>query len=244
MEISIHGHWVPVTGENAELAVQSTPFQEWVHNLNPDFQISRITFQSVDIVGPPHARRVLFIKFAADVADGGNRFISGIVFMRGGTVAILVILECEDIEYTLLTVQPRFPIGCLAFPEIPAGMLDGRGDFTGKAAEELKQETGLEITTRGLVDLTKVFYGDRWPGIYPSPGGCDECIRIFLHREKITPSGLAQLQGKCTGVLEEGEQITLNVIPLQRLLLETPDAKSIAAFTLYNFAKAQNMIPT
>lgn len=243
MEISIHGRLVTVIGENVELAVRSAPFQEWVRDLSPDFQVSRIIFQSVDIVGPPDARKVLFIKFAADVVDGCNRFIPGIVCMRGGAVAILVILECEDIEYTLLTVQPRFPIGCFAFPEIPAGMLDGSGDFAGKAAEELRQETGLEITTRGLTDLTQIFYRGWWPGMYPSPGGCDECIRIFLHREKITPSGLAQLQGKCTGVLEEGEQITLKVIPLQMLPLETPDAKSIVALALYNFAKAQKMIP-
>lgn len=41
--------------------------------------------------------------------------------MRGGAVGILVILECDEKEYTVLTVQARVPIANPAFAEIPAG---------------------------------------------------------------------------------------------------------------------------
>ena len=41
-----------------------------------------------------------------------------------------------------MTLQPRIPVASLAFPEIPAGMLDGSGNFSGTAAREIYEETG------------------------------------------------------------------------------------------------------
>ena len=46
-------------------------------------------------------------------------------------VAILVLLECDGEQYTILTRQARVPAGYFRFPEIPAGMLDGSGHFAG-----------------------------------------------------------------------------------------------------------------
>ena len=73
--------------------------------------------------------------------------VPGIVFMRGGAVAILVVLFDETgTRRVLICKQPRVPCGQSAFPEIPAGMLDGEGKFSGVAAKELQEETGLVIT--------------------------------------------------------------------------------------------------
>jgi hypothetical protein len=55
--------------------------------------------------------------------------------MRGGSVAILVILKCEGTEYALLVRQTSLPTGEHLFPAIPAGMLDGEGHFAGVAAK-------------------------------------------------------------------------------------------------------------
>ena len=39
----------------------------------------------------------------------------------------------------------------------PAGMLDDEtGDFTGAAAKELKEETGLEINIKDLINMSKI----------------------------------------------------------------------------------------
>ena len=73
--------------------------------------------------------------------------VPGIVFMRGGAVGVLVILHCEDREYTILTCQARVPVGDSNLPEIPAGMLDGSGNFKGVAAQELEEECELAINT-------------------------------------------------------------------------------------------------
>lgn len=61
-------------------------------------------------------------------------------------MSVLTILRCNDKsdkeDQVLLTLQPRIPVASLAFPEIPAGMLDGSGNFSGTAAREIYEETG------------------------------------------------------------------------------------------------------
>ena len=97
--------------------------------------------------------------------------VPGIVFMRGGAVAVLVILECEGVEYTILTRQARVPIGTSDLPEIPAGMLDYSQYLRGVAADELKEECGIELGPTDLISLTTLAFGAQgWRGIYPSAG--------------------------------------------------------------------------
>ncbi|KAF9164123.1 hypothetical protein DFQ26_001813 [Actinomortierella ambigua] len=62
---------------------------------------------------------------------------------------------------------------------VPAGMLDGSGDFAGKCAEEIEEECGITMDHESLVDMTQLAYGDKWDGMYPSVGGCDEFLRLF-----------------------------------------------------------------
>lgn len=235
MTLNIRGETVSVVGENAEAAVESIPFREWLTHLDWRFHVKHITFQSVDMVGSDDKRRVLFIKFKADVVDDRGRFIPGIVFMRGGSVGILVILNCKDEKYAALTLQPRFPAGSYAFPEIPAGMLDGAGNFSGIAAKELQEELGLSINERELQDMTELVYGKRWCGVYASPGGSDEFFRFFLYCKDISAQELYRLQGKRTGVAAEGEHITLVNFPLKDVPLFVPDAKTLSALCLYHY---------
>lgn len=104
---------------------------------------------------------------------------------------MMIILRAKDEEdKIILTLQPRIPVPHLSFPELPAGMLDGSGNFAGAAAKEIEEETGNEllkyslkegvtyviniglvIKERELVDMTQLAYGDKWRGIYPSAGG-------------------------------------------------------------------------
>ena len=173
----------------------------------------------------------------AEVVDVKGKPFSGIVFMRGGSVAILVILECEGVEYTILTLQPRFPSGYFAFPEIPAGTMEDGDDFVGGATRELEEETGIKIKRTDLVDITSLIYGNKFRGVFPTIGGSDEFLRIFALKISVSHEYIQNLQGKCTGLVAENEQITLKVIPLEDLPLETPDAKALSALMLYKTAK-------
>lgn len=233
MKINLNGSPVDISGENAEAALRSEIFKQWASALDQRFKVHSIHFQSVDIIGQPDRRRTLFIKFVAEITEENGLRLPGIVFMRGGGVTMLIILVCEGREYVLLTLQPRFPTGHFSFPELPAGMLNGQKNFSGVVAQEVRNETGIEISVDRMIDLTELAYGSKWRGIFPSPGTSDEFFRIFLHRAPINRSELDALSNKLFGLEEEGEQITLRLVPFEEVITETPDNKVLCAITLY-----------
>ena len=192
--------------------------------------------------------RVGFIKFktTAELDVGGEKgviTVPGVVFMRGGSIGVLVILECDGEEFTILTNQARVPVGGHAVPEIPAGMIDGAGNFKGVAAEEIQEECNMVITEDELVDLTELAYGEEYRGVIPSSGGCDEFLRVFVFRRAVEPAVLSELQGRLTGLLEEGEYIKLQIIQLADMWKTTPDAKALSALALFDSLRAQGDLP-
>lgn len=62
------------------------------------------------------------------------------------------------------------------------------------AAKELEEECGLVIEASELQDLTQLAYGDRFKGMYPSAGGCDEFMRLFVYRKQVTKEKMDELQ--------------------------------------------------
>ena len=240
---------VPITAEpgiDLSVVLKATVFLDWVAEIDADTElfVQDIHVQSVDMFGP----NVGFIKLysTTQIHVGGEKGIvtvPGIVFMRGGSVGVLVILECEGKEYTILTRQARVPMASHDLPEIPAGMLDGSGHFKGAAAQEIIEECNIEIAEDELVDLTELAYGNRYKGIIPSGGGSDEFIRLFVCRRAVKRDVLSQLQGRLTGLLSEGEVIKLQIILASDMWLTTPDAKALCALALFNNLRAQGMLP-
>ncbi len=177
-------------------------------------------------------RKSALIKFKADITDSSGKFIPGIVFMRGGAVGMLVVLNKK---FAVLTVQPRVPTGDFEFVELPAGMLDGSGNFAGVAAKEIEEELDLKIAAADLKSLDAVAGFAK--GFFVSPGGSDETIRLFYYEAEVSDEQLAAMNGKATGLIEEGEQINLKIVPLEDLW-KIPDGKTIVAYTLYKKARA------
>ena len=169
----------------------------------------------------------------------------------------------EDEKYVVLTIQPRTAAGSLAFTEIPAGMLDGNS-FKGTAASEIEEEANLKVNEDDLINMSELALedpptperrstvdpADQAPpeslenSIYPSPGGCDEFIPLFLCQKRLTSRHLEWLKGKTTGLRDEGENITLKLVPLSRAWRELGrDAKALAALALYENLKREGKIP-
>lgn len=238
------------------LEAQSMP--DHPYHENP-YKLRGVTVQSVDRFG---GKRLGFIKLKADVsADDGQRF-PGSVFMRGGSVAMLLILTAEPNdgssgeqnseadEHVILTIQPRIPAGTLTFIEIPAGMIDDSGTFSGAAAKEIEEETGLTIREDELIDLTELALksnGDSdetlQNAIYPSPGGSDEFIPIFLARRTMKTSEIERLEGKLTGLRDHGEKISLKVVKLKDAWkVAGRDAKTLSAICLYEGLQREGKI--
>jgi len=218
------------SGINIHTATEAVPFKEWLDGFrHNELTLNSVHIQSVDIF--PNGK-VGFIKFKADVTKD-NKFVPGITFSRGGSVAILTILVCNGIEYALGTVQPRVPIG-RNFLETPAGMIDDNTkNFAGVAAKEMQEETEITISSEKLIDLTELAYNGKYQGIIPSAGGCDEFIRCYVYRQNVEDKKLQEFNKKLTGLLSEGENITLRVIPLQDFWKETSDVKALCCLFLY-----------
>ncbi len=164
--MQLHGNDVPVHfppqfADVSDKVFEMKAFKEWQDGLDAEFVVKKITVQSVDMFGP----RVGFLKFKAEVSDKDGSVVPSIVFMRGASVAVLFVLKAEETgkEYTILTVQARFPTGKHKFADIPAGMVDGDGNFVGVAAKEIKEEVGFEVWKPSSPPLLVLDFGGFLP---------------------------------------------------------------------------------
>jgi hypothetical protein len=105
-----------ISREVAQLALDSEVFKTWSKRCEREkdgkrIEVHSVEIQHVDMFGP----RVGFVKINAEsfLVDGVTKFqhrLPGICFLRGGAVAILVLMICEEEDgrvYSLLVDQPR-----------------------------------------------------------------------------------------------------------------------------------------
>ncbi|GGR59792.1 NUDIX domain-containing protein [Streptomyces roseolus] len=115
-----------------------------------------------------------------------------------GSVAVLAL---DDQDRVLVLRQYRHPVRQKLW-EIPAGLLDVPGENPLHAAQrELYEEAHAKAGEwRVLAD------------VYPTPGGCDEAVRIFLAGD------LADAEGDRFAVSEEEADMELARVPLDELV--------------------------
>ncbi|KAJ3295789.1 hypothetical protein HK104_002304 [Borealophlyctis nickersoniae] len=274
-EITVAKYTVPLTIKSTSTPVTAEevkafpPFRDWVRSLSLELESSpiapRVVVKGVEVTdcdrfGP----KLGFVKFRATVewTDGqGGKTIPGIVFARGGAVAVLVIITPENNSGTLsaedaaervvLAIQPRIPAGVLAFAELPAGMLDGESHmFAGAAARELEEECGITINESDIIDMTDLALGPterHGTGgesgcAYTSPGGSDEWIKLFLCRKTLSLDDIKKLEGKKGGLVDEGERIEMKIVKLSNLWKATRDMKALSAVALYEGLKREGKL--
>ena len=105
-----------VSLEVALMALSSEVFQTWSQRCEAEkdgkkIELHSVEIQHVDMFGP----RVGFVKIKVEssLVDKGTNYrhrLPGICFLRGGAVAILVVLICEEDPekiFSLLVDQPR-----------------------------------------------------------------------------------------------------------------------------------------
>ncbi|KZM22382.1 ADP-sugar diphosphatase [Ascochyta rabiei] len=234
------------------------PFRDWKTTLRQNLQLQRdeddhahhrepyelrsVEVQSVDWFGP---KTIGFVKISAKIKNQNpdKEDLPGIALLRGGSVAVLMVLrpqDAKDERYVILTEQPRIPAGSLRFLEIPAGMLDGSNDFIGKTAKEIQEETMIKVRREDLINMTELALQESQvkdtlqTAMYPSPGGSDEFIPIYLWEKELDRQRIEELRGKLTGQRTQGEMITLRVCDYEDLWREgARDAKTLAAWALY-----------
>lgn len=133
-------------------------------------------------------------------------------------------------------------------------MLDDSGTFAGGAAKEILEETGLRVEERDLIDMTLLASravqashdtsGESLQNaVYPSAGGSDEFIPLFLCQKTMPRKEIQALHGKLTGLRNEGEKITLKLVRLADLWKEgVRDGKTLAAWGLYQGLKSEGLL--
>jgi len=210
------------------IIIQAPKFIQYIETL--DRNLLDITGIRVDAVkwfcnpvNPlPSKLGFLWIEVIAADRRTGNP-LPGVVFLRGGAVAVYMRVKVEDRLFTILTEQIRVPMGGKR-REIPAGMLDANECFAGVMMNEIAQETGLtppsidELIPLGIIE--------------PSAGGCDETIHLFYWETEISVERKDELLNTIHGEPDENESIRLHFVDAENyenVLHEIGDVKAICA---------------
>jgi ADP-sugar diphosphatase len=249
-------------GLTKEKVLGFTAFQNWIGTLEASLQRQHYTthtfkddpyylrwikIQAFDEFKIKGIKRVYFIKLFAEVTNDKNEFLPGVVFLRGGSVAVLMIVRPTDApleRYVIMTEQARIAAGSLSFMEIPAGMLDDERNIKLAALREIQEEVGIFPKADELIDMTKLAVRDHrvseniQNAMYPSPGGCDEFISIFLWEKELDRLDIENLKDRLMGDRAAAEKITVRLLEYEQLVaVGARDGKTLAAWSLYEYLK-------
>lgn len=225
--------------EQMDALIIAPKFRSWLNNFDPrQITMRSVTITDIDWFSANYNPLKLgFVKCQSEAYDfkTGKKIVSGISFIRGNSVAILILVNIigQNKQYVLLCEQHRLPIGKKA-KEIVAGMMDAEGNIISVVLKEVKEETGFDI--KHVSELRAL------GSYYASPGGSDEEIRLFAWTKTITAAEFEEKQKKVFGLAEENEEIKLSFVNLDKFretnMYEIGDAK--AEIALSRFLKKTN----
>lgn len=151
---------------------------------------------------------VLFSTLMLDASTPEGDQIPPICFLKGEVVCIaMVLVDSESKEkFLLLVKQRRIAEGGYTY-EHPAGMVDGTQTPEAIAVQEVKEETGVKITSDQLINLSPQ------KRLFPSTGTSDEAMYFFACEVEMSASDISKLHNKEMGTEYEFERITTGVYP-------------------------------
>jgi hypothetical protein len=144
------------------------------------------------------------IECAVDAKIHG-KFVPGILFMRGGAIAILVAIHVgeEKRGYTLLVQQDQVPNSLSAISEIPSGSLASDGKLEGAVFKDIREKLGLAVTKNDLVDVTEATYKEGTvnylrfcngiTSMFPSCGS-EKFDSVFVLQQRISKESFEKLK--------------------------------------------------
>jgi 8-oxo-dGTP pyrophosphatase MutT (NUDIX family) len=220
--------------DQMESLIVAPKFRSWLNNFDPQqITIRSVTITDIDWFSATcNPLKLGFVKCQSEAYDfkTGKKIVSSISFIRGNSVAILIIVKIigQNNEYVLLCEQHRLPIGKKA-KEIVAGMMDSEGNIISVVLKEVNEETGFNI--KHVSELRAL------GSYYASPGGSDEEIHLFAWTTTITAAEFEEKQKKIFGQAEENEEIKLSFVNLHKFretcVYGIGDAKAEIALSRY-----------
>lgn len=151
---------------------------------------------------------ILFSMLTLDADTPEGDKIPPVCFLKGEVVSILVCLidETTQNKYLLLVKQRRICDGSFTY-EHPAGMVDATKTPLEIAVQEVKEETGLEITAEQLIDFSPQ------KRLFPSTGTSDESMYLFGCEITLPHAEIEKLNNQEMGTDYEFERITTHILP-------------------------------
>lgn len=189
-----------------ESVEQAHKFKLWKKNLLKN----GLTVHKVEEMFTRHRYNgeVLFSTLMLDASTPEGDKIPPICFLKGEVVCIAMVLidEASKEKYLLLVKQRRIAEGGYTY-EHPAGMVDGTQTPEFIAVQEVKEETGVAITTEQLINLSPS------KRLFPSTGTSDEAMYFYACEVEMSTEKIASLHNKQMGTDYEFERITTGVYP-------------------------------
>ncbi len=151
---------------------------------------------------------VLFSTLMLDAETPEGDKIPPICFLKGEVVCVLICLidEKTSEKYLILVKQRRIAEGDFTF-EHPAGMVDGNQTPLQIAVQEVKEETGIEISESDLINLSP----DK--RLFPSTGTSDEAMYFYCCDIRLPYDKIIALDQQQMGSQYEFERITTHIYP-------------------------------
>ncbi|XP_061982402.1 nudix hydrolase 14, chloroplastic isoform X2 [Populus nigra] len=206
-----------VSDSQFRTAIESSLFKQWLKNLESENGIlatGSFLLKQVLVQGVDmFGQRIGFLKFKADIFEKET----------GQKIPGIVFARGPAVTVLIL--------------------LSSEGETYAVLTEQVEEETGIHLKLGDMVDLTAFLDPSTGGRVFPSPGGCDEEISVFLYRGCVGKEIITQLQGKETGLRENGELIKVRVVPYKELWRMTADAKVLMAIALYEMAKGGGLLP-
>ena len=225
--------------DQIDALILAPKFINWLKKFDQDqIQVRSVTITDIDwFSATPNPQKLGFVKCSSEAYDynTGKKIMSNISFIRGDSVAILIIAKVlnkdtkKDKEYVMLCEQHRLPIGRKA-REIPAGMMDAEGNIVSVVLKEVKEETGFDIKHKSELQPLGSYFA--------SPGGSDEAIHLFAWTTAISQAVFEEKQKKMYGCALENEEIKLSFVELEQFkrktVYEIGDAKAEIALSRFH----------
>ena len=86
-----------------------------------------------------------------------------------------------------------------------------------------------ELSSTSRESRARVCAQGPWRKFYRAP----LLMKTTLYEKVMSKEKIEELEGKCTGNIEEGEEIKLKIVPLNKLAETCPDMKTLTALYLY-----------
>ncbi len=222
-----------------ERVLTSHKMISWLDGMDPKMGLVGIKIRDVVMFGPERVGRVLFDMVCEP--DGVRSAFDKTVCLWGAAVHALIVLRCEGQEFVIFTEQKRECVGRMNLLELPAGLCDDEENSLDVMVREIEEETGITARPEALINLSRMAYGQTFPGVYLSAGGTDEYTILYLLQTVATREEVNAINGRKTGLAAEGENITLRVIPISEAPFRSPDAGSLSALFFYQIFKDQRL---